>query len=88
MRLPPEARVSNILPPAEGDTKPVSLRVPEMLLKRIDAISKASGHSRTDVMLHFLRWATQEYELEQSRVAAQADADTTPSGAYAGPRKR
>lgn len=61
-----EVAVSRILPPKEqeGDLIPTSLRIPSVILKKLDAISKESGYIRTEVMLHFLRWAIQEYEAE------------------------
>lgn len=65
-----EVRLSEILPPAEGKTKQVSLRIPEKLLERIERISKSTGHERAEVCIHFLRWATQEWELEQEKKKA------------------
>lgn len=58
--------LSRILPPPEGEAVGTSIRVPKAMLKRIDDVAEESGHSRTDVILHFLRWALQEYELERA----------------------
>ncbi len=62
-----DVAVSRILPPREdeGESIGVSLRIPEALLKRIDAVAKEAGYSRTEVLLHFTRWAIQEYEAER-----------------------
>lgn len=63
-----EVAVSRILPPKE-DTKVMvttSLRVPPAMLKRLDEIAEESGYTRSEVMLHFWRWAIQEYEAEQA----------------------
>jgi metal-responsive CopG/Arc/MetJ family transcriptional regulator len=66
LRLAKEVfRVSKILPPAEGETTQFGIRAPISLVERLDAVAKESGHSRTDVVLHFLRWALQEYESEK-----------------------
>jgi metal-responsive CopG/Arc/MetJ family transcriptional regulator len=69
---------SRILPPAEGETTPISLRFPSLLLKRVDAIAKVSGHDRTAVIVNFVRWACAEYEAEQRELAnAQGTKPTT-----------
>jgi metal-responsive CopG/Arc/MetJ family transcriptional regulator len=41
------------------------LRFPEKLLVRIDKCAKATGNSRTDTVLHLIRWALEEYEKER-----------------------
>jgi predicted DNA-binding protein len=72
--------VSRILPPSEGDTVPTSLRIPVLLLKRVDAIAKATGHDRSTVLLNFIRWACGEYEAEQAELASKApDVDAKPT---------
>lgn len=62
-----EVAVSRILPPKdpEGELVATSLRIPEALVKRLDVVAKESSYSRTEVILHFLRWALQEYEAEK-----------------------
>lgn len=59
--------VSRILPPKDDPETPVttSLRVPPSMIKDLDAIARESGYTRTEVMLHFWRWAIQEYRSEQ-----------------------
>jgi predicted DNA-binding protein len=63
----PEVDVSKILPPKqdEGELVTTSLRMPRVMIERLDSIAKESGYSRTEVMLHFVRWAIQEYEAEK-----------------------
>lgn len=56
--------MSPIIPPGEGVAKPLSMRYPEQLLKRIDAIAKETRHTRTDTIMHLLRWAVTRYEEE------------------------
>lgn len=64
----PGVTVSRILPPKEDVEVPVttSFRIPPSVLKDLDEVSEESGYTRTDVMIHFLRWALQEYRAEQS----------------------
>lgn len=61
------SEVSRILPPKEDEGEPLStsLRIPKAILGRIDAVAKASNYTRTEVILHFLRWALEEYDAEQ-----------------------
>lgn len=75
----PGVGVSRILPPSEGETTQITLRIPKKLLHEVDSIAKSTGHNRTDVMLHFVRWATQEYRAEQRQAEAAADGDGSDS---------
>lgn len=61
------ADVSRVVPqkPDDGELVGTSLRVGAKLLARLDAIAKASGNSRTEVMIHILRWGVAEWEAEQ-----------------------
>jgi hypothetical protein len=61
------APVSMILPPKHkrGDTESVTMRFPRAMLKRVQVIADRSGHSRTEVVLHLLAWALDEYDREQ-----------------------
>lgn len=61
-------RHSKILPPDEGPFKPISWRIPAKLLARVDAIGKMTRLSRQDVLVHFVRWAVEEYEREQAQL--------------------
>jgi len=63
-----EARsVSRILPPKERGEELVttSFRCPESILKKVDRIAADSGYSRNEVLVHFVNWATREYEEEK-----------------------
>lgn len=64
--------VSRILPKKDAEV-PVttSLRVPPSMLRELDEIAAESGYTRSEVMLHFWRWAIQEYRAEQKSKAAR-----------------
>lgn len=55
-----------VVPEGEGVAKPLSLRVPERLIERIDAVAKATGNPRTDTIMHLLRWALDEYDRQRA----------------------
>lgn len=57
---------NDILPPAEGKAVSVTFRVPETMLRRIDAVSAANGHKRTVVLLHLIRWALEQLENQNN----------------------
>lgn len=65
--------VSRILPPKEDASVMVttSLRVPPEMLRELDEIAQSSGYTRSEVMLHFWRWAIQEYRTEQKGKASK-----------------
>lgn len=48
---------------------PLSLRFPAKLLARLDAVAKVTGHPRTDVILHLVRWGLDEYERQRAEEA-------------------
>ncbi len=57
--------MSRIVPESEGPlSKPVSLRFPEKLLARLDACAERNGYSRGETILHLLRWALSEDEID------------------------
>lgn len=56
-----------IVPQGEGPGAPLSMRFPKGLLKRVDACADATGNTRTDVVMHLLRWALETYETERLR---------------------
>lgn len=58
--------VKPVVPEGEGVAKPMSLRVPEKLIERIDAVAKATGNARTETLLHLVRWALDEYEAQRA----------------------
>lgn len=47
-------------------TRPLAIRFNEDLLKRIDRVAKDTHNSRTDAIMHLLRWALTRYEEERS----------------------
>lgn len=55
-----------VVPEGEGVARPLSLRVPERLIERIDAVAKATGNPRTDTIMHLLRWALDEYGRQRA----------------------
>lgn len=58
-----------VIPESEGPTMPLSLRFPAKLLARLDAVAKVTGHPRTDVILHLVRWGLDEYERQRAEEA-------------------
>lgn len=60
-----------VIPVGEGHGKPLSIRFPLALLKRIDAAAKATGNNRTETILHLLRWALDEYERQRANERAR-----------------
>lgn len=58
-----------IVPKGEGAGSPLSIRFPKTVLTRIDAAAKATGNSRTETILHLLRWALDEYEAQRAAEA-------------------
>lgn len=55
-----------VVPEGEGVASPLSLRIPEKVLRRIDAVAKATGNPRSETMLHLMRWALDEYERQRA----------------------
>jgi predicted DNA-binding protein len=55
-----------VIPESEGPTMPLSLRFPRRILDRLDAVAKVTGHPRTDVILHLVRWGLDEYERQRN----------------------
>jgi metal-responsive CopG/Arc/MetJ family transcriptional regulator len=53
-----------VVPQGDGPTKPVSLRFPVSLLRRLDACAAATDNSRSDVVFYLLRWALDQYEAQ------------------------
>lgn len=58
--------VKPVVPEGEGPGVPLSVRYPKGLLVRIDACAKDTGNSRTETLLHLLRWALDEYETQRA----------------------
>lgn len=52
-------------PPPEKEVKQMNIRVPISLFRELDEIAKKSGHERTDVVLHLLRWAARQWQETQ-----------------------
>jgi metal-responsive CopG/Arc/MetJ family transcriptional regulator len=59
--------VTRILPPREkeGEQVATGVRLPKTLLDRLDEIGESENYSRNEVILHFLKWALEEYEAEK-----------------------
>lgn len=55
-----------VVPESEGPGVPLSMRYPKALLARVDACAKATGHNRTDTIMHLLRWALAQFEKGQA----------------------
>lgn len=58
--------MSDVVPGGEGNKKPVPVGIPEKLLLRLDACARATGNSRTDVILKLLRRGLADFEAEQA----------------------
>lgn len=58
--------VKPVVPEGEGVAKPMSLRVPEKLIERIDTVAKETGNARTETLLHLVRWALDEYDAQRA----------------------
>lgn len=56
-----------VVPSGEGETAPVSIRVPKRLLEEIDRCAKETNNSRTDAMLHLWRWALVQYKAGKTK---------------------
>lgn len=61
--------VSPVVPEGEGVGYPLSMRYPKGLLKRIDKVAKETGNTRTDTILHMLRWALAEVDRQRAEEA-------------------
>ena len=69
MRHPHERlKLSRIIPPKdEGQGRVgVSVKMPKELLEGIDEVAEATSYSRSEIIIHFSRWALQEWRLEQA----------------------
>lgn len=66
-----EALVSPVVPPSEGPSRVLSLRVPQRVLERVDAVAEDTGHDRTATVLHLLRWALDEYDRQRATEKTQ-----------------
>lgn len=64
---PQTYQLKKIVPQGEGPGSPLSMRFPKALLKRLDACATATGNTRTEVVMHLLRWALESYETERLR---------------------
>lgn len=62
-----------IIPIGEGNGIGLSMRYPQNLVARLDSIAKATGNTRTSVIMHLLRWALEQYESNPAnRLARRA----------------
>ncbi len=54
----------DVVPVGEGNKKPIPVGIPEKILLRLDACARATGNSRTDVILSLLRHGLAKWEAE------------------------
>lgn len=63
-----ETDMSTILPPkAVGPEKSTTIRAPEALIDELDSIAEATGYSRTEVIVHFLKAGLELYKAEKKQ---------------------
>lgn len=69
MRVAREVEVSRIFPPKENqeDTVTTTIRVPKSLAAAVDKIVDDERRSKTEVLLHLIRYGVQEWEAEKER---------------------
>lgn len=53
------------------ESKPRSTRWPEGLIKRVDAVAKATGHDWTTALFHLVQWALDEYDRQRAEEKTQ-----------------
>lgn len=62
--------MKSIIPENEGESVSVTIRVPAKLLAWIDRMAKATNNSRTEVILHGMRWVREQVAQEEAESAA------------------
>ena len=50
----------------EREDKPRSIRWPQGLIDRVDAIAEQTGHEYTTALFHLLTWACDEYDRQRA----------------------
>lgn len=55
-----------VIPDGEGPTTPLSIRFPQKLIEQLDAVAEATNNSRSEVVLHLVRWGLEEYERQRA----------------------
>ena len=55
-----------IVPRGIGETKPLSIRFPVDLLRRLDACAAETDNSRSEVVVHMVAWALDQYEEQRA----------------------
>ena len=65
----PETQAMVIVPATERLelTRPLSFRMPAAMLRRVDQVAKATGNTRSDVLLYLLRWALVAYDKREKK---------------------
>lgn len=63
--------VNPVVPPSEGPSTVLSVRVPQRLRERIERVAEETGHDRTTAVLHLLRWALDEYDRQRAEEKAR-----------------
>jgi hypothetical protein len=72
--------MSPIIPPGEGrpSSSPMSLRIPEVLKKRIERMARETKNTKHDTVLHMLRWAADAYDKAREEEASQETRAASP----------
>lgn len=61
-----EVLVRPVIPDGEGPTTPLSIRFPERLIEQLDKVAAATSNTRSEVVLHLVRWGLEEYERQRN----------------------
>lgn len=71
-----------VIPPSEGKLgDPIQIRFSTTIMARLDAVATETGHDRTDLIRHLVRWALDEHDAQRTAERAEAHAKhkrTTP----------
>lgn len=51
--------------PRDKELRGTSVQLPVWLVTRLDEIAESDGYSRNEVVIHFLKWALEQYETEK-----------------------
>ncbi len=57
---------ASIIPEGEGKPATVTFRMPEALLRRVDAAATGAGHNRSETLNYLIRWALAQYEADRN----------------------
>jgi hypothetical protein len=68
-------RIPKLAPKREEETLQVVFRMPKELLRRVVSIGRATEVTKTDVLLHLVRWGVDSYEAEHGAPPLVDDAE-------------